>query len=233
MANADYQVTITMTPETVTKLDNGNYTLYGFTAVQSSDDAGRPLVWFKRDTYSTSTIVGWQAQYQAYTSHNPIIANRQIVPGFSININRGQTLKVVAGGTGTVVSEGPSTAISIYNTTQSEFTCGISEVVGGTDQPLCAFPLYGSQMDYITPLQKLLLMFSTNQIKTGTVINYMYGYNYLTTQSPGIFIDLASANERAVNFHINEGWSWGGSVWAIQIPPNADLVPLLIEDGDS
>ncbi len=87
-------------------------------------------------------------------------------------------------------------------------------------------------MDDVTPVQKLLLIFSTNQMKTGTAIDYIYGAYSLASYSPGIFIDLTGAQQRAVNYDINEGWSWGGYAWAREIASNSNLVPLLIEDGN-
>ena len=150
-----------------------------------------------------------------------IIPNGSITAGYHTNIDLGEQLNVVAKGTGSVVSGGPTTAISIYNTTQTPFTCGISEVVEGTAKPLCAFPLYGTQLDVMAPIAKVFLMFSTKPVNTGTVIEQAY--------SPGIFIDLTANNERTVDYAINRGWSWSG-VWAKQIPPNENLVPLLIEN---
>ena len=229
MGNAHYQVIITMKPKTVTALVDGNYKLYGFKAVRDSDKAGRPLVWFKKETYSASTYVDWHARYQAYTSSSKIVPNRQIKVGFSADINRGQMLKVEAGGVGTVVGGGPATAISIENTAKTQFTCGISEATAGGPKPLCVFPLYGMGLDVITPLQKLLLMFSTKRMMAGDVINYIYGAHTLATYTPGIFIDLTGANRRDVDFDINKGWSWGGFAWAKQIEATECLVPLLIE----
>jgi hypothetical protein len=218
---AGYKVTINMKPETVTKLVDGLYNLYGFKAVQSTQGGGAPLVWFKMDEFSANNHVDWTVQYQAYTSRSVIIPNGQITASYNTDIDLGQQLNVVAGGTGSVASGGPSTAISIYNTTETPFACGISEVVAGTAKALCAFPLYGTQLDVMAPIAKVLLMFSTNPVNTGTVIEQAY--------SPGIFIDLTAKNERTVDYDINTGWSWGGAVWARQIPPNANLVPLLIE----
>ena len=147
--------------------------------------------------------------------------NGQIDASYATDINLGQMLNVVAGGTGAVVDGGPATAISIQNTTATPFTCGISEMTAGSAKPLCAFPLYGNQMDVMAPIEKVLLMFSTTPINTGTVIEQAY--------SSGIFIDLTSAQQRAVKFDINNGWDWGGFAWARQVAPNSNLVPLLIE----
>ena len=217
----NYGVTITMSSTTVSALVSGNYFLYGFKAVQATQGGGAPLVWFQTDTYSTSTAVSWQEQYQAYTSNSAIIPNGEVVASFSADIDLGQTLQVQAGGIGDVVSGGPATAISILNQTTKQYTCGVSQMQNGTSSPICAFPLYGTQMDVIAPIERVLLMFSTLPVNTGTVIEQAY--------SSGILIDLTSSNQRSVTFDINLGWSWGGYSWAQQVPPNSDLVPLLIE----
>jgi hypothetical protein len=213
-----YVVTINMTPETVTQLLSAGFFLYGFKVVQTNH-AGSPVVWFKTQEFSAATAVNWEEQYQAYTSRSQIIPGGKIVASFAADIILGQTLKVSAGGVGTVTDGVIPTAISILNTVP--FTCGISQLFGAVYTPLCAFPLFGNNQDVIAPIEKVFLMFSTQPVNTGTVIEQSYG--------PGILIDLTSLNQRAVNYDINEGWSWGGFSWANQYPPNSDLVPLLIE----
>ncbi len=239
MANVDYQVTITMTTDTVTKLVGGNYKLYGFKALQSTQGGGLPLVWYRTDTYSANTNISWQALYQAYTSSSAIVANRQIAVGFSVDTDLGQMLNVVGGGIGTVVSGGSESAISIRNTTATPFTCGISETIAGGAKPICAFPLYGNNVDDFTPVQKLMLIFSTNQIKTGTAIDHIYSSNSmlsfssLVSYSSGILIDLTGAQQLAVNYDINQGWSWGEYAWAKSVPSGSNLASILIENGSS
>ena len=221
----DYQVSITMSPETVQALLGGNYLLYGFKAVQATQGGGAPLVWFHSQTYSTLTEISWQEQYQAYTSDSEIIPNGQIVASFSTDIDLGQTLQVDKGGFGSVVDEGPETAISILNTTNLPFTCGISQMQDGAPKPLCAFPLYGEGLDAIAPIEKVLLTFSTLPLHTATVIFQAY--------SQSILIDLTAGNHRSVQFDINKGWSWGGFSWAQTVPPDSNLLPLLIEPATS
>jgi hypothetical protein len=221
----DYQVTISMSAATVQALLAGNFYLYGFKAVQATQGGGAPLVWFQTQTFSTQTIVLWQEQYQAYTSTNQVIPNGQILASFSTDIDLGQTLQVQSGGVGPVIDGGPDTAISILNTTSMQFTCGIAETVSGSANPLCAFPLYGNNMDVIAPIEKVLLMFSTLPVNTGTVVMQAY--------SSSILIDLTADNQRSVTYDINAGWSWGGYSWAQQIPPNSQLVPLLIEPASA
>ena len=47
---------------------------------------------------------------------------------------------------------GAATALSILNTTHSQFTCGISEQYDSTSTPSCVFPLYGGDLQLIAPL---------------------------------------------------------------------------------
>jgi hypothetical protein len=220
-AGTPYEVTINMTAQTVSQLLAAGFFLYGFKAVQASMTGGSPVVWFATQEFSATTMVNWQEQYQAYTSNSQIIPGGDIVASFAAGITLGETLNVEAGGVGTVTSTGTPTAISILNTVSTPFICGISELQGTSYNPLCAFPLFGNNEDVIAPIEKVFLMFSTQPVNTGTVVEQSYG--------PGILIDLTASNQRTVNYDINAGWSWGGFSWAQQFPPNSNLVPLLIE----
>jgi hypothetical protein len=90
---------------------------------------------------------------------------------------------------------------------------------------MCAFNLYGLQLDVVAPIQQVMFMFATDQIETGTVIQKAF--------STGLKIDLTNAphNKRAVGFEINKGWSWDGEPWGSLVPANANLVPLLIQNS--
>lgn len=215
-----YQVVINLSPATVQDLNNGNYSLYGFKAVQASGGGGAPLVWMQTQNYANNNAIMWEEQYQAYVSNSQIVPNAMVVPMFSEAILPGQTLQVQQGGFGTVVQGGPSSGISILNQSSMQYACGLSQAVGNSPSPCCAFPLYGNMMSVIAPLNKVLFMFSTIPVQVGTVI--------FQALSPAILIDLTGANERNVSYDINNGWSWGGASWAENVPSNSDLVPLLI-----
>lgn len=217
----EYQVTISLDSTTITDLVNGNYQLYGFKAVQTTQGGGAPLVWFSSKNFMASTVVTWEEQYQAFTSLSQIISGGTINASSPYDITLDQTLNVQANGVGSVTEGGTASAISINNQTSTQFTCGISEMQDSVPLPLCAFPLYGNGLDVIAPIEKVLLMFSTVPVNTGTVIEQAY--------SQGILIDLTGDNQRSVAFNINTGWSWGGYSWAQAIPADANLVPLLIE----
>lgn len=223
-------VRITMNDATVNALAGSNYYLYGFKAVEAPITTGKPLVWFRTQIFSVNTRIEWQERYEAYTSRGADIApNTQISASASYPISPGQTLRVQRQpGTGIVVAAGVEGTISIHNQTSNEFKCGISQQQSLDGQarvtPLCAFPLYGQHLVTMTPIEKILLMFSTDPVRVGTVI--------VTAYSPGILIDMTgNVTERQVEYDINEGWKWDGAappVWGQHVPANASLLPLLI-----
>lgn len=224
LAATQYAISVDMSEETVNALDQGGFFLYAFKGVQTTQKGGAPTVWFQTETFSISTDISWVEQYQAYSSKSKVVPNGQIKASASYDIDLGQTFKITSDkGTGEVVQGGTSGAISIHNETQTQFTSGISQVVEGKASPLCAFPQYGGNLNVMAPIQKVLLMFSTLPVNTGTVIYQAYS-------SGGLF-DLTGVTERHVSFDINKGWSWGGGAWGRQVQANADLVPLLIESS--
>jgi hypothetical protein len=225
MTGTTYEIDITMSADTVKKLHSGNYNLYGYKAVQAKQSGGSPVVWFTlpESDYLTSTTIKWSVQYQAYFSNSTIIPNGNVAASFPQDIGLGQTLQVVDPGIGQLMNGGTPDTISILNTTDAEYTCGIAQQpTNGPANPICAFPLYGQQLDVIAPIEKVLLAFSTVPVNTGTVVEQAYG--------PGVLIDLTSDNQRAVTFGIDGGWSWGGYGWATSVAANESLVPLLIEN---
>ncbi|MGH7047269.1 MAG: hypothetical protein ACREE2_12880 [Stellaceae bacterium] len=222
-----YAITITMNQTTVNALSTGGFYLYGFKAVKTTA-VGAPVVWFETAAFGLTTQLSWSESYQAYTSTSQVVAGGEIVATNSYPIGLGQTLQVqTPAGTGTVNTQsGTAHAIDIANQTTTQFTSGISQSnPQGAVTPMCAFTLYGNFTDVIAPIEKVLLMFSTLPINTGTVVEQSY--------SPALLIDLTSENSRAVAFDINLGWSWGGGSWAQAYAANTDLVPLLIESSPS
>lgn len=243
MSDKNYRVIITMSDDTVRDLAGSGFYLYAFKAVRSSDQAGRPLVWSRRRNYSLNTVIEWPAQYEVYTSNSPIEPNQQVFVGFSTEVELGQTLNVEQSGIGVVTIDGSPGNISIFNLTNSQFTCGISQMDDGAVNPVCAFPLYGGNLQLITPLEKVLLVFSTLLLSTGTVMQSGYSLDIpdpddsmiAAAISPCILIDLTNApdDERKVSYDINDGWHWNEFTWASEFPPNEDIVQLLIEPPEN
>ncbi len=218
---AQYQVDISMSRETVITLQEQGNSLYGFKAVKSPRQGGAPLVWFRTTEYPTMTQVNWQDSYQAYDSKSEIVPNAQIVVAASVNIELGQTALVNDSGAMTVEPTGVPGAISIENQGTHTWICGISQAHAGAYPPMCAFPLLGPTEDVIAPVKKVLFMFAAIPVEAATVTAKAF--------SDGLLIDLTESQTRAVTFDIVNRWACGGQPWCQKIPPNEDLVTLLIE----
>ncbi len=219
---ANYTVNISLDGPTLDKLDQQGYSLYGFKAVQSTIGGGAPTVWFKTTNFAPSVSVQWEETYQAYVSHSEISQDTTIVASGDTPIDLGQQWEVDDKGKGSVLNKGPSTAISILNTKTKPWTTGISQKgADGKFTSLCAFPLNGMGLDVIAPIQRVLLMFATNQVNTGTVIFQAF--------TAAIVIDLTAQNTRNVAFDINTAWAWGNFGWAQQLTASTNIVPYVIE----
>ncbi|XXY45564.1 hypothetical protein WME91_36735 [Sorangium sp. So ce269] len=223
-----YQISISMDQNTFNALESGGFSLYGFKGVQTSIQGGAPLVWFQTKTFALDTVISWEEQYQGYTSLSAIIPGGQIKASASYDMDLGEVLQVTSpAGTGTVVTGGTQNAISIANQTTKQMLCGISQVqlVGGgpVATPLCAFPLYGTMMDVIAPIEVVLLEFATTAVNTGTVIFQAF--------SQAALINLTSEPEVSVSFDINSGWNANGDPNVQLFPAGTNLAPLLLQSS--
>jgi hypothetical protein len=223
MATA-YAINIHMSGDTVQKLINRNFYLFGFKGVRTGGKGGVPLVWIKSNNFSLSTTVDWQEVYEAYTSTSVALdAKTKITASASYRIELGQILKVTStAGTGNVETQGHAGVISILNTVSKEFNCGISQQTDVGIKPLCAVPLSGNDEDRIEPIERVLLSFATEPVDLGTVIVQAF--------SQGILIDMtgATGNQRDVTYDKDAGWSWGTGTWAQTISADENIVQYLI-----
>jgi hypothetical protein len=216
-----FKITLTMTGETVRTLQELGYSLYGFRVVQGSPSA-KPVVWFKSDFFELTNSIEWTEQYEAYTSRSQVVSRGHIDTAASYPIELGEVLAVNNPmGIGEVSHQGGSDgAICILNKTSQRMTCGISQATpDGPISPICAMPLLGDNMDEITPINMVFLMFSSRPLNTSVVVEQSYG--------PGILIDLTSVSTCSVSYDADAGWSWEAG-WVVSYPPNQNLVPLLV-----
>jgi hypothetical protein len=225
---AGYSVQINYNQTTQQALQ-GTYTLFGFKAVKSGTKGGAPVVWFADSSFLAAGVnLTWTETYQAFISTSLIIPNGQIVTSASINADLGDTVTVDASGNLSAATGGPdASGITIVNGGSTPYTCGVSQLQGGSMVPLCGFPLHGNQADDIEPIEKVLLFFGTTPLNTGTVIE--------TTASQGVMIDLITANKQnvSVTYDIDKGWDAKNANWATLISAATTIGPLLILRSDS
>lgn len=224
-SSTDYTLNIAMDQDTVNELDNGKFILYAFKAVHAVANAV-PVVWFKTTSLGLQTSIIWKENYQAYTASSEDIPNGRIETSNSYNISLEQTLEVTNdNGTGTLTPWGTPDAIVIDNKTTTKFTCGISQMKAKTNEfsPICAIPLYGRTNNIISPIQKVLLIFSTLPVNTGTVVYQAF--------SDALFVDMTGESQRTVSYKMNHGWT--PEIWAEILPYETDITEYLIAKADS
>jgi hypothetical protein len=236
------RIIVSIDGETVQSLRASGYILYVFKAVRCSDQASRPLVWFRLDSYGTNVGIEWREEYQAYLSTSPIRAWRRIALSDSSGILLNQTLEVHALGDLRVKAVGLPAEIRILNKSTERFTTGISQRHAEGVSPLCVAPLFGNGLQPIAPLPEVLLMFSTENLPPGTVIGgaaslpeSLAHFRFMKSSLGGILIDLKGAldGQRKVRFDIDQGWDADHAAWVRKVSASANLVPLLIQQGPS
>ncbi|HEX8432128.1 MAG TPA: hypothetical protein VF625_12620, partial [Longimicrobium sp.] len=211
--STNYRVSITMQQATANTLTDNGFSLYAFKAVQGTGK-GAPVVWFSSQDIGLATTIDWSESYQAYTSRTEVIAaGATITADNSYDSDLGGILTVNETiGTGAVTEGGDPRGISINNTTETQFVCGISQLQNGVYAPIAAFPLFGLNENLLVPVEKVFLMFATRTLDTGTVIEKAF--------SSGMMIDLTGATpdakgvvSRQVAYDVNTGWDDSNAPW--------------------
>jgi hypothetical protein len=235
--SSHFSVNISLSSETVQKLKDGGFQLYGFKVVKASG-RGVPLVWFATNQYLVNTTVDWSENYQAYisTQLNPnpgdvikpchstrLKADAKAISACSSQfINLGEQMIVDKYGNTSVLRGGEVGAILILNKAQMQWTSGISQAVATSiPNPLSAFPLYGNNKLVITPIKKVLLMFASEPVNTGTVV--------VKSSAAVVLVDLTDVQSHDLTYDINNGWGPTDQVWAKIISVTSDITQLLIE----
>jgi hypothetical protein len=222
---ATFTTTINISADDVEKLKSQGYSLYGFKSVAGSG-GGSPTVWFHlpKEKLLGKTEITWEEEFQAYNSTTTIAPKIKIKASNTIDTDLGQ-LVTIKKGSGNIESKtgGVDGAVSFLNKDTQEFTVGINQVVNGKSNILCAFPILGAGSSrVITPITKIALIFSTDQIETATVIT--------KAMSAGAFINLTGVTSRETTYDINEGWSADKGTWLKNFDAFEDLQALLIEN---
>jgi hypothetical protein len=224
---SNYNVIVTMSGDTVAKAKAQGLKLYGFKSVQASSPETQPVVWFKDADYLQTNSINWSEQYQAFTSLTDPIGGGSISSITSANADLGQEADVdqygnivVTNGTPGLTTDSSGQAIAIVNTSSTPFTAGLASVQNGVAKAMCAMPLYGHMSNYIAPIEKITLMFASENVDTGAVISRTY--------AQALQIDLTASNTHTVAFDINNSWSWGNQAWGTLIPKGETLQPFVV-----
>lgn len=219
-----YSITVNLDAPTLQKFTQNGFQLYGFKAVQGPPQ-GRPVVWFQTGNFLSTTQVKWTEQYKAYISTATQLNPQTVITAASsCPIDVGQ-VATAANGVLTV-SQGPdSQGIRISNGTTTDYTCGLAQQEGnsGAYNPICAFPLLGSTLDLLVPIEKVFLMFATQVLDTGMVLEQAF--------SGGVLVDLTGETSVNVAYSSTQLGGWVPQPGVTVYAPNTSLLPLLILSG--
>jgi hypothetical protein len=222
---ADFSTTIQISTDDLAALKNHGYSLYAFKAVAASG-SGAPTVWFKLDQgrLVTNNVLSWTEKYQGYNSTSQVMNYVQISANSIIDTDLGDLVTIDRNsGILSNSTNGSNGTISFLNNAQQEFTIGIKQTINGISNILCAFEIPGNgYMKVITPVAKIALIFSTQEIITATVI--------MKSMSSGALIDLTGTTSRTVNFSLANGWSANENpTWLSTFGASTDMSSLLIK----
>lgn len=217
-----YTVTIDLhDPATLSFLQGKSLRVYKST---KSGSTGLPVVWFSQNDFAGSVTFAWSEQYAGFVRDggNP-------TPGLNISdisaqeMDLGQVLTASNDGEVAITDDGVQGTITVSNSGDRDWMCGMGQMVQGQLSPICAFDLGGEGENVIMePYEKVLLVFeSTAQVDTGTVI--------AEAESPSLTIELDGSNRnRTVIFRKDSGWTKNQEGWATKNPRNLNLAKALI-----
>jgi hypothetical protein len=214
------QLTITLSNETIQALQGMGYALYAMRGFNTTNAAGKPLVWLTTTQFANAISIDFAIQYAAYMSTTTVVGGVVIVQSTSAPVELGQTATLGADSRITVTTAGRSDAVTLVNGTTSPFTTGLAAAHdAGQPAPVFAEPLYGLGEDIAAPLDQFLLTFTTQGTTVGTVIEH--------AMSQSLLVDMGGQAAVTASFDINTGWDAAGAPWAKSVAAGAALVPLL------
>lgn len=216
------EINITLAPTTIVALKDLGYALYVMRAFDTTNAAGKPLVWIATTQFLENTTITFEAQYAAYVSISQMIPNGVVSVSSTSGVNLGQTATIDGMGEITITQGGNLAGVTLVNSSTTPYTTGLAATANGAFAPIFAEPLYGLAEDIAAPLDLLLLTFTTQGVAAGTLIEH--------AMSQSLLVDLTGANKRAVAFDINTGWSAGGATWATPVAAGTDLTPVLVHE---
>ncbi len=205
-----------------TLIANG-FQLYAFQAMDTNI-AGWPTIWFATGTLAQTLTLQIDSAAQAYTTLPPDMRPPAVVtPGALYPIAAGQTLRVTStAGTGSVVDGGLPGALSILDTTTTQFTCGATAgLAGAAAAPACAVQLFGGNQVLLRPRPAYFVAFESSVRSVGQAVRAL--------SAPGLLVSLEDASSRTVSYALNTNWSANTDAWATQYPAGTDLTTVLID----
>ncbi len=218
---ATYSVTIDLNdPDTLAFLVGKTLRVYKSVGTGST---GLPVVWFSENQFSNSLSFTWTEDYGGFVRDGGAPAPGVNVSNVSSDpMNLGDRLSATDSGTVSVDHKGLAGAITVHNTGQRDWMCGMGQIIQNKLSPICAFDLGGvGESVSMMPYEKVLMVFeSSRQMDTGTVV--------ARAISASCSVELDGNNlNRAVTFRKDTGWSTNTAGWVTLNDEDLDLVDAL------
>jgi hypothetical protein len=215
LSSSTYSLEVKTNDETAEILQK-DYTQYGMRSTSAGGAGYRsPTVWLINKRFSTTTTIEWIIQYGLWTgSYTEAKTGQRIATGNKMykNVELGDRFDVNnAAGTGSIIKGGAvgigaNNQLHITNNTSTRFLGGVLMNSTGKESTsendftkTCAFTLFGNQTLKMTPIQKVLIFFASDEYRTDTVIQ-----SSITT---ALLINYNDELSRQVTFDIDKGWS--------------------------
>lgn len=216
-------IMIQLNQATLAALKELGYALYIMRAFNTTNAAGKPLVWIAETNYLENNALSFETAFAAYVSTSQVIPNGVVVASSYAPADIGQTATVDANGALTVTASGNPQGVTLVNGSTSPYTTGLAAAVNGqAPTPIFAEPLYGLAEDIAAPLDKFLLTFTTQGVSAGTLVEH--------AMSQSLLVDISGLDQATVTFDINTGWNAGGAIWATPVAAGANLIPVLVHE---
>ncbi|MFT2016252.1 hypothetical protein ACMA1D_10475 [Streptomyces sp. 796.1] len=219
------EINIELTPDTQKQFSEGNWSLYGFKAV-NADGAknGRPVVWFAYSDLLETVSVDWEERYGTFIATGQEVPSGTIKASTKREVKLGEIMTVSPkGGVTLSTTGGQSGRISVKSEASKLYTTGVSQKnINGEMLPIAAFPLHGQTTVIMQPLNKVLLTFSNTDLSNSLVKE--------TAIAKSVLVDMTqNAAPVTIGYTINVGWDTRGLTNVEKVETNADIVGKLIQ----
>lgn len=217
-----YTIQINISDATLSILTANNWQLQVFKGVKSGA-SGKITLWQHITTFNNIIKLEWEDQYGGYVDKSAIKNGATIdVTSKTRPMEIGQRMTLNADSTVSLTTlDARADAFTFFSVKNEEWVCGVSQFANNAYSPLCVFNLYGHTANFIEPYDKVVLVFSTEQVDTGSVVEDAIGASVEVTLSP----DFPTIS---LGYDINTSWATNGNVYAKVNPLPIALADALI-----
>jgi len=227
-----YNVSINLDNETSRALTRHGFSMHIFKGVKSANIRGAlPTLWFSTNDFSNNHInVAWESRddsYGGYFSEAKLQSGEIIQPSFEHPMTVGDVMTYNNGAPSVSTKGGAEGSFTFVSDKTSEIISGLLEKNPNRKlTPICAFPQFSTINNLVSPYEKILILFTENDLNISTAVSI--------TLSVSISIKLSIVYPSAeIAFNINKGWDKRGNLQATINPKNFALAKDLIISSKS